>query len=166
MSFPVTRIQGKRRRMARRGAGTLGLQPLKRDLNLLTSGSRGWAEHYAEEGNLFLRIGNLTRDSTALDLSDIQRVLIPDGLGERTRVQPGDLLFSITAYLGSVAVVPLGIEAAYVSQHVASARLRQQSFFPSGSGWLRYHRSGRLISKLRGTVALRFSFPWTTWQIC
>lgn len=81
--------------------------PLKRDLEFLTSGSRGWAEHYADDGALFIRIGNLTRNSTHLDLSDIQRVAVPTGAeGERTKVLPGDVLFSITAYLGSVAVAP------------------------------------------------------------
>ena len=98
--------------------------PLKRDLVFLTSGSRGWAEHYAENGALFLRIGNLRRDRLELDLFDCQRVEVPIGSeGERTKVLAGDVLFSITAYLGSVAVVPSGIEKAYVSQHVALARI-------------------------------------------
>ena len=84
--------------------------PLKRDLSFLTSGSRGWAEHYSEIGALFLRIGNLRRDSLELDLSDIQFVEVPAGAeGERTKVLAGDVLFSITAYLGSVAVVPKGL---------------------------------------------------------
>jgi type I restriction enzyme S subunit len=100
------------------------IMPLKRDLDFLTSGSRGWADHYADDGALFIRIGNLTRDRLTLDLDDIQRVDVPPGAeGERTQVQPGDLLFSITAYLGSVAVVPEKLETAYVSQHVALARL-------------------------------------------
>ena len=38
--------------------------PLKRDIKFLTSGARGWAENYTDEGDLFIRIGNLTRDST------------------------------------------------------------------------------------------------------
>lgn len=109
---------------------------LKRDLSFLTSGSRGWAEHYADEGAVFIRIGNLTRDRISLDLSDIQYVDIPDGAeGERTRVQPGDVLFSITAYLGSVAVVPDGIDNAYVSQHVALARISGRRFL---SEWVAY----------------------------
>ena len=87
------------------------VMPFKRDLIFLTSGSRGWADHYSEDGALFIRIGNLTRDSIRLDLSDIQRVSVPAGAeGERTKVQPGDVLFSITAYLGSVAVVPENID--------------------------------------------------------
>jgi type I restriction enzyme, S subunit len=112
------------------------LFPLKRDLTLLTSGSRGWAEHYADEGDLFIRIGNLTREGIELDLSDIQQVNVPIGTeGARTQVQTDDLLFSITAFLGSVAVVPHGIESAYVSQHVALARLRRDKLI---SRWVAY----------------------------
>ena len=110
--------------------------PLKRDLHFLTSGSRGWADHYADDGALFIRIGNLTRNDIHLDLSDIQRVEVPDGTeGERTKVQVGDVLFSITAYLGSVAIVPADMETAYVSQHVALARLRGQLLLPR---WVAY----------------------------
>lgn len=116
--------------------------PLKRNLDFLTSGSRGWAEHYSEGGPLFIRIGNLTRETIHLDLSDIQRVNVPAGAeGERTRVQPGDVLFSITAYLGSVAVVPDGFEPAYVSQHVALARLRRDCVLPA---WVAYVASSRI----------------------
>jgi len=97
---------------------------LRRFTQFTTSGSRGWAEHYADSGSLFVRIGNLTRDSIDLDLSDAQYVDPPEGSeGERTRVQPGDLLFSITAYLGSIAVAPDGLEDAYVNQHIALVRL-------------------------------------------
>ena len=112
------------------------VMPLKRDLLFLTSGSRGWADHYADDGALFIRIGNLTRNDIHLDLSDIQRVDVPEGTeGERTKVQAGDVLFSITAYLGSVAVVPEDLEVAYVSQHVALARLSVQSLLPR---WVAY----------------------------
>ena len=112
------------------------IMPLKRDLVLLTSGSRGWAENYSEEGDLFLRIGNLTRDSIALDLSDIQRVSVPEGAeGARTKVQSGDILFSITAYLGSVAIIPENLETAYVSQHVALARPLQKRLLPDWIGF-------------------------------
>lgn len=111
--------------------------PLKWELLFLTSGSRGWADYYADDGALFIRIGNLTRDSIRLDLSDIQRVLVPRGAeGERTIVFPGDLLFSITAFLGSVAVVPSQMETAYVSQHVALARLLKRVLNPEWVGYV------------------------------
>jgi type I restriction enzyme S subunit len=98
--------------------------PLKRDACLVTSGSRGWASYYSDNGALFIRIGNLTRTGLTLDLSDSQRVNVPPGAeGERTRVQAGDVLFSITAYLGSVAIAPIGLGPAFVSQHVALVRL-------------------------------------------
>lgn len=110
--------------------------PIKRDLDFLTSGSRGWASHYADDGAAFIRIGNLTRDHIHLDLTDLQRVNVPEGSeGERTKVKPGDVLFSITAYLGSVAVVPDDIDAAYVSQHVALARFFKRRLLP---GWIAY----------------------------
>ena len=97
---------------------------LRRFTRFITSGSRGWADHYSDSGSLFVRIGNLTRDSTRLDLTDVQYVDPPEGSeGERTRIQPGDLLFSITAYLGSIAVAPIGLENAYVNQHIALVRL-------------------------------------------
>jgi type I restriction enzyme, S subunit len=99
---------------------------LKRDLEFLTSGSRGWAENYSDEGELFIRITNLTRGTIALNLADIKRVAVPEGTeGSRTKVRPDDILFSITAYLGSIAVVHSNLESAYVSQHIALARLRK-----------------------------------------
>lgn len=117
---------------------------LKRDLHFLTSGSRGWADHYADEGALFLRIGNLTRDGLDLDLADIQRVAVPAGAeGERTRVEPGDVLFSITAFMGSVAVVPANLECAYVSQHVALARLRGDLLLPRWVGYATLSAAGK-----------------------
>ena len=83
------------------------IRRLKHISSFLTSGSRGWAEHYSDDGPIFLRIGNLTRDGIDLDLSDIQRVQPPPRAeGERTSVRAGDLLVSITADIGSVAIVP------------------------------------------------------------
>jgi len=124
---------------------------LKRDLVFLTSGSRGWAEHYADDGALFIRIGNLTRDSIRLDLSDIQRVAVPEGTeGERTKVQPGDVLFSITAYLGSVAIVPDNLEPAFVSQHVALARLGGRYLSPDWTAYVALSSVGKTYLETQG----------------
>ena len=96
---------------------------LRRFLRFVTSGSRGWAEHYTEDGAVFVRIGNLTRSSVKIDLSNVQHVTPPAGTeGERTRIVAGDLLLSITAYIGSVAVTDESLEVAYVSQHIALLR--------------------------------------------
>lgn len=93
--------------------------------SFITSGSRGWAKYYADDGALFLRIGNLDKGTVTLDLRDLQRVAPPKGAeGSRTGVVPGDVLVSITADLGSVAVVPTGLGEAYINQHIALARPR------------------------------------------
>lgn len=87
----------------------------------ITSGSRGWAQYYAEAGSLFIRIQNLK--SGFLDLSDIAYVVAPDSAeAARTRVQPGDVLLSITADLGRTGVVPELIGEAFVNQHLAILR--------------------------------------------
>jgi type I restriction enzyme S subunit len=89
----------------------------------VTSGSRGWAQHYSVEGPLFIRIGNLDHDSVRLDLEDIHRVKPPEGAeGTRTKVEEGDILVSITADVGMIAVTPLSLGEAYINQHVALAR--------------------------------------------
>lgn len=108
----------------------------KRLLRFITSGSRGWAEYYAEDGDIFLRIGNLTRETIDLDLSDTKYVRLPAKAaeGKRTRLRPGDLLVSITADLGSIAVVPVLEKAAYVSQHIALCRPKE-GVYPR---WLGY----------------------------
>lgn len=89
----------------------------------VTSGSRGWAKYYQDRGAGYLRVGNLDHDTIDLDLSEIQRVN-PEASAERerTKVRPGDILVSITAEIGMIAIVPPDIGEAYVNQHVAIAR--------------------------------------------
>lgn len=99
--------------------------------SFVTSGSRGWAEFYSDEGELFLRIGNVSRISIDLDLGDSQRVTPPDGAeGQRTMVHGGDVLVSVTAYIGSIGVVPERFERAYVNQHLALVRPRRDRIEP------------------------------------
>jgi type I restriction enzyme S subunit len=92
-------------------------------VDLVTSGSRGWARYYADSGAKFIRVQNLTNHK--LTLSDMAFVKPPDSSEtERTRVQPNDVLISITGVVGLSAVVPQDIGEAYISQHVALARLK------------------------------------------
>ena len=89
----------------------------------ITSGSRGWAQYYASDGPIFLRIGNLDYDTTALDLRDIQRVNPPSGAeGQRTATRSGDVLVSITGDTGMIGLVPDGFDTAYINQHIALCR--------------------------------------------
>jgi type I restriction enzyme, S subunit len=92
-------------------------------LEFVTSGSRGWARYYSHDGALFIRVGNLRRGSITPDLADAQRVSPPAGAeGIRTRVASNDILISITADLGRVALMPDVREPIYINQHVALAR--------------------------------------------
>ncbi|HDK5296621.1 TPA: restriction endonuclease subunit S [Klebsiella pneumoniae] len=105
-------------------------------LKFITSGSRGWAEFYSDEGELFFRITNLTRDTIRPKLDSIQFVLPPAGAeGVRSRIRLGDLLVSITADLGSVCVADSSINGGYVSQHVALIRPNTRV---TSSDWLGY----------------------------
>lgn len=89
----------------------------------VTSGSRGWAKYYSEDGPKFLRVGNLDRHRLDLDLKAVQSVSPPaTAEATRTRVQARDLLISITAEVGMVGVVPPDLGEGYVNQHVAIAR--------------------------------------------
>ncbi len=90
---------------------------------LITSGSRDWAKYYAETGALFLRMGNLSKDSFDLRLNNIQRVQVPKKAeGIRTALQAGDLLFSITGEVGMLGLIPDKFETAYINQHTAILR--------------------------------------------
>lgn len=88
----------------------------------ITSGSRGWADYYADAGATFIRSQNINKDW--LDLSEIAFVTPPKGSeGARTRVQKNDVLLTITgANVGKTAHVEADMDEAYVSQHVALIR--------------------------------------------
>lgn len=90
----------------------------------VTSGSRGWAQYYSDDGARFIRITDLTRDRIVLKNDDIQYVTLPDNVeGMRSRLKPNDILVSITADLGSIALIPKDIQEAYINQHIALVRL-------------------------------------------
>ncbi|QXB85731.1 restriction endonuclease subunit S [Acinetobacter lwoffii] len=112
------------------------VKPNKYLLDFVTSGSRGWAQYYADTGSLFFRIANLTRDTIEPKLESLQFVEPPQGSeGERSKIKVGDLLISITADLGSVCVADTSIGNGYVSQHIALCR--PQKLYDSR--WLAYY---------------------------
>ena len=94
---------------------------------LVTSGSRGWAKYYSENGSKFIRIGNLNRRNIDIDLSEIQHLALPEKAeGTRSKLETGDILISITADLGSIGLVPENIGEAYINQHIALLRLKNK----------------------------------------
>jgi type I restriction enzyme S subunit len=121
----------------------------------VTSGSRWWAKYYSDEGALFIRIGNLTRDSISINLDDVQKVT-PQDVAEmkRTRLLENDILVSITADLGSIGLIPNGIGEAYINQHIALCRPVKQ-MNPKYIAWYFRSESGgnkQLLSFQRGAT--------------
>ena len=103
--------------------GVVEKKPIRQMSEFVTSGSRGWAKYYADEGARFIRITDLTRDKIILKNDGIQRVNLPEETeGKRSRLNPFDVLVSITADLGSIALIPEDIEEAYINQHIAMIR--------------------------------------------
>lgn len=90
----------------------------------ITSGSRDWASYYSENGDLFVRISNLTREHINFRWNSIRYVDIGGGSeGERTRLIEGDILISITADLGIIGVIPNNFGRAFINQHTALVRI-------------------------------------------
>jgi len=140
--LPTLRLQHIRTSLGRNlpGAGRQLSQPLAGS----PRPARGWAEYYADAGDIFLRIGNLTRETIELDLSDVQHVALPNGAaeGRRTRIREGDMLVSITADLGSIAVAPKLDKPAYVNQHIALCRPKD-SVHPRWLGYAMLSRQSK-----------------------
>jgi type I restriction enzyme S subunit len=118
---------------------------------LITSGSRGWAEFYADEGPLFLRAQNVRRDGSLL-LEDVAHVRLPKkSEGLKTRVQKNDLLIVITgAGVSQATRVKQDLGEAYVSQHVALIRLREPAF----AQWLdfQFHAPAGCLGQLQELI--------------
>ena len=93
-------------------------------VNLVTSGSRDWAKYYSSVGDIFVRMGNLSRDSYNLRMNKIQYVKPPKNQeGNRTRLEENDILISITGEVGNLGLIPKGFGEAYINQHTALVRL-------------------------------------------
>ncbi|MGX8700961.1 restriction endonuclease subunit S [Caproiciproducens sp.] len=100
---------------------------IRESTSVVTSGSRGWAKYYSDQGAIFVRIGNLTRTGINIDLSETQHIFLPDNTeGTRTLLQEGDVLVSITADLGSIGLIPSNFGEAYINQHIALVRFRNK----------------------------------------
>jgi type I restriction enzyme S subunit len=122
---------------------------------VITSGSRGWAKYYANDGALFVRIGNLTREHLNLRFDDAVHVKPPaGGEGSRTSLEAGDLLISITADLGIIGVVPATLGEAYVNQHIALVRFKPDVAEPRFAGlYLASEQGQRQFARLNDAGA-------------
>ena len=108
------------------------LHQLSDYIEFLTSGSRGWAKYYSDDGNeWFITIKNV-KDCHIL-LENMQSINAPDNAeAKRTKVQEGDLLISITADLGRTGVVTKEIaeHGAYINQHLTCIRINKEVLNP------------------------------------
>ncbi|WP_201578638.1 restriction endonuclease subunit S [Psychrobacter sp. Pi2-52] len=97
----------------------------------VTSGSRNWAQYYSEKGSKFIRMTNLQRNSIYLDLSDLKFVDIQSysSDGQRTSLETGDILMSITAELGKIGWVHEGLGESFINQHTALIRLKDNKAY-------------------------------------
>jgi type I restriction enzyme S subunit len=112
--------------------GHWDVRQVKRVASFITSGSRGWADFYSDEGLVFIQSGNLGRNM-ALNFSRTQHVRPPSGAeGERTRVCLDDILVCITGALtGNVVHVDQHLPGpSFINQHVALIRPRTVMVFP------------------------------------
>lgn len=141
-------------------------------MTFLTSGSRGWAKYYSGDGELFITIKNVKGGK--IDVNDVQHVKPPTGAeAERTRVQEGDLLISITADLGRTGVVSreLADRGAYINQHLSCVRLDRKSieplflafYFESAAGKAQFEKKNQSAVKaglnFEAIHSLRFYLP-------
>lgn len=125
---------------------------IRKVTSLVTSGSRGWAKYYSENGAIFIRIGNLTRDRIFIDLTDVQFLKLPDKAeGVRSLLNEGDVLISITADLGSIGYVSNDISEAYINQHIALVRFLNTEQSKFMAWFLRSERGQKdLLKNKRG----------------
>lgn len=141
----------------------------------VTSGSRWWAKYYSESGDIFIRVANLTRESPEIDLTDLQYVTPPEGAEmERTKLQTGDLLISVTADLGRIGVVSEDFPRAYMSQHVALIRFRKEEVIPeyvayallSSSGQKQFYKLNDAGAKAGMNLqnVRRLKFAWQAYE--
>ena len=141
-------------------------------ISFQTSGSRGWAKYYADDGELFITIKNVKNGVISTD--DVQHIHAPnDAEANRTKVQEGDLLISITADLGRTGVVSkeLAERGAYINQHLTCLRLDRTRvnpiyaahFFESAAGKMQFEAKNNAAVKaglnFNAIRTLRFVAP-------
>ena len=66
---PNIRFKSLDQRMQVRSIGELS--------ELVTSGSRDWAQYYSVDGSIFVRMTNIRRGSIVLNLQDLRYVSVP-----------------------------------------------------------------------------------------
>lgn len=130
--FPIQKDRREKLRFPEYAATRWDEYRLDEVVDVITSGSRDWAQHYSNSGAKFVRMTNIPRDGIELMLSDMKFVELPADSQEglRTSLNEGDILISITAELGKIGIVPAGLGEAYINQHLALVRPTKNKVVP------------------------------------
>jgi type I restriction enzyme S subunit len=122
----------------------------------VTSGSRDWAQYYSDDGDLFIRIGNLSREHINFRFDKLQCVSPPQhGDGQRTKLVSGDILISITADLGIIGVMSDEIGTAYINQHVAMVRFSNEDINPRFIGHFLASKAFQMLLSAKNDVGAK-----------
>ncbi len=125
-------------------------------IEFLTSGSRGWAKYFTDNGAYFITIKNVK--DTHVSIDEVQHVCPPAGAeAERTKVQEGDLLISITADLGRTGIVTREIanHGAYINQHLTCIRLNCVDVLPLFVAFYMESAAGKLQFQKKNQSAVK-----------
>ena len=137
------------------------IRELSTFIQFLTSGSRGWAKYFTNNGEYFITIKNVK--NCRITLNDVQHIIPPDNAeAKRTRVQEGDLLISITADLGRTGVVSKEIadHGGYINQHLTCIRLDRAAVRPLYVAYYMESDAGKsqFLSKNQSAVKAGLNF--------
>ena len=129
---------------------------LGEQIKFITSGSRGWAKYFTNEGAYFITIKNVKNSNIKVD--DMQYIIPPNNAEAiRTKVQEGDLLISITADLGRTGVVSKEIaeHGGYINQHLTCIRLNQENVNPLYVSYYMESEAGKRQFNLKNQSAVK-----------
>ena len=129
---------------------------LSKYIQFLTSGSRGWAQYYAESGEYFITIKNVK--DCKITLSEVQHIIPPNNAeAKRTKVQEDDLLISITADLGRTGVITKEIAdyGAYINQHLICIRLDKDFVLPLYAAYYMESDAGKCQFQAKNQSAVK-----------
>jgi len=100
--------------------------PKLTDLVELKGGATPLGSNYIEHGIPFLRIQNIGENELVLDEVAFISEDTHEGLLKRSQLKSGDVLFTITGRIGSVAVVPDEMKAGNINQHMVRMRIKNR----------------------------------------
>ena len=100
--------------------------PKLTDLVELKGGATPLGSNYVEHGIPFLRIQNIGENELILDEVVYISENIHEGLLKRSQLKAGDVLFTITGRIGSIAVVSDEMKASNINQHIVRMRIKDK----------------------------------------